>query len=226
MQRSLVGFFDLGFETGVRPTSAPSPTETLLGRVSEEPRGVEPAQPAPAPASSVRIPTPGAKFSGFAAIGLASIASWVSRTFPSILGHPVGETPDPWPFAASFPVWQFAIVLLGGACVLGVLAWLLHFLRGRRNRLYWHLACWVLVVVGIVIRQMVANGSSAMAVGALLVSAVVGVAILPGLMRWLNKISNQPGLQHVAVPFSLGFFVDLAQVLTSHYIVRLPWIPT
>jgi hypothetical protein len=204
MQLTLSGFFDLGFETEFQTASAPSPPETLRGKVSEEPRGVE--------------------LSGFAAIGLASIASWVSRTFPSILGHRV-ETPDQ-PLPASFPVWQFAIILLGGACVLGVLAWLLHFLRGRRNRLYWHLACWVLVVVGIVVRQMVANSSSTMALGVLLVSAVVGVAILPGLMRWLNKISKEPGLQHVAVPFSLGFFVDLAQVLASHYIVRLPWIPT
>lgn len=56
-------------------------------------------------------------------------------------------------------------------------------------------------------------------------SAAVGIAILPALMKWLNRIATKPGLQHVAVPFSLGFFLDLAQVLASHYIVPLPWVP-
>ena len=45
-------------------------------------------------------------------------------------------------------------------------------------------------------------------------------------MRWLNRVSPRPGLQHVAVPFSLGFFVDLGQVLATSLHVKLPWIPS
>jgi hypothetical protein len=119
---------------------------------------------------------------------------------------------------------QIVVLLLGGGLLLVVIASLVHFLRQYANPLYWEIACWTLVVIGIIVRQMAANGTSDMSMGEVAVSAVVGLAILPALMRWLNKISHRPGIQHVAVPFSLGFFVDLAQVLTSHFVVPLPWI--
>lgn len=119
-------------------------------------------------------------------------------------------------------VVQLLLILFGGALLIIVVASLLHFLRQRSSRLFWEVACWALVVIGIMVRQMVADNSPALGMGELIASAVVGLVILPALMRHLNKISSRPGLQHVAVPFSLGFFVDLAQVLAANY-VPLPW---
>jgi hypothetical protein len=53
----------------------------------------------------------------------------------------------------------------------------------------------------------------------LLLSGVLALAVFPAAMRRLNRLQPQPGLEHVALPFSLGFFLDLAQVTV------LRWIP-
>lgn len=131
----------------------------------------------------------------------------------------------PAPAAGSPIVLYATILVLGGAIALVLAATLLYFLRRLENPTYWESACWILVVFGIFARQLTSAGDHfAFSIGALAVSAVVGLAILPGTMRWLNRIPRRPGLAHVAVPFSLGFFVDLAQVLTTKYVVQLPWL--
>ncbi len=207
MPGRIATLFDLGFGRAAEPAAA----EPAVDAVREERLTVETTRPSPA-------------LHGIGAVGLASAASWFSRAFPSVLGAPKSEGPGSGAESVWFAVGQAALVLLGGAVLLGALASLVHFLRGRRNPLYWELACWILVVLGIVVRPLVASQSVSLGLGALFTSAAIGVAVLPSLMRWLNRVSRRPGLQHVAVPFSLGFFIDLTQVLTSRYVVRLPWL--
>lgn len=208
--------------------------DDLLERAS--PLGSSPGMPSngpPEPASA-RIPEAGTARSTGSSIAwiIAGIAIGVLITFAiwflvsDVSIREGGQQPSEIvkPAIHTSVAVQIVVLLLGGGMLLVVIASLVHFLRQYANPLYWEIACWTLVVIGIIVRQMAANGTSDMSMGELAVSAVVGLAILPALMRWLNKISRQPGLQHVAVPFSLGFFVDLAQVLTSHYVVPLPWI--
>jgi hypothetical protein len=47
---------------------------------------------------------------------------------------------------------------------------------------------------------------------------VVGLAVFPMMMRWINRRRRRAGLEHVAVPFAFGFFLDLALVAAA----RLP----
>jgi hypothetical protein len=58
-------------------------------------------------------------------------------------------------------------------------------------------------------------------VRSLLLSAALGLAIFPYTMRRLNQLRPQPGLEHVALPFGLGFFLDLAQVTALHWVPKL-----
>ena len=116
----------------------------------------------------------------------------------------------------------FALVVLGAAALLG-------FLRKRQNATYWEVSCWVLVTVGVVARQLVRPDHtvnlSGIDPGLILSSGIVSLAVLPPLMRWLGRVSPRPSLHHVAVPFSLGFFLDYAQVLvTTKFAVHLPWV--
>jgi hypothetical protein len=52
-----------------------------------------------------------------------------------------------------------------------------------------------------------------------LLSAVLGLVLFPAAMRRLNRLRPRPGLEHVALPFGLGFFVDLAQVATVSWVI-------
>lgn len=119
--------------------------------------------------------------------------------------------------------------LLAFAVVLLCVATLLSVLRKKQNPTYWELASWALVVIGIVARQTIQPTHNVVLSGLtpslMLASAMVSLAVLPALMRWLNRVSRTPTLQHVAVPFSLGFFLDYAQVLASKYVIHLPWVP-
>jgi len=42
----------------------------------------------------------------------------------------------------------------------------------------------------------------------LVASLIIGLALLPPWMRWLNRRRIQPGWEHVLWAFSFGFFVD------------------
>jgi len=44
----------------------------------------------------------------------------------------------------------------------------------------------------------------------LLASFIIGLALFPPMMRYLNKKNTKPGMEHVVLAFGLGFFVDLA----------------
>lgn len=203
---ALRGFFDLGF----RP-SQDHPTENQP----------QPPTPPPAAMRSRRRLAGGLVGIALAAIGCVALLVFTRRSAELAWHGPGGgsvEAP-----LGGFPVAEFLIILVGGALIFWILAALLHFLRNRGNELYWQIACWALVFCGIVARQLMNNGTDHMSHWALLAPAAVGLAILPALMRWLNKISNKPGLQHLAVPFSLGFFLDYAQTLTLKYGVKLPW---
>ncbi|MCL4809262.1 MAG: hypothetical protein KJ062_15970 [Thermoanaerobaculia bacterium] len=153
---------------------------------------------------------------------------------PSVGGGPGGvdtapprpSPPAPSPRTLPVSVATLVGVLLGATAAVGALSALVGLLRRLKNPLYWQLACWMLVVVGIAVRPVVVSASGLPTPGQLLVSIAVGLAVLPGLMRWLNRVSPKPGLQHVAVPFSLGFFLDLTQVLAASFDVKLPWIPS
>jgi len=119
--------------------------------------------------------------------------------------------------------------LLAFAIVLLLVATLMNVLRKHKNPTYWEIASWGLVTLGIVARQTVqpthSVDISGLAPTLFLASAIVSLAVMPGLMRWLNRASPSPTLQHAAVPFSLGFFLDYAQVLASKYVIQLPWVP-
>lgn len=123
----------------------------------------------------------------------------------------------------------FVALLAFAAALLAVVA-LMAFLRKRPNPTYWQVACWALVAIGILVRQLFLPNNrldfSGFTLSLAVSSGVVSLAVLPFLMRWLNKVSPGPNLEQVAVPFSLGFFLDYAQILVSYYVVDLPWVPT
>ena len=204
MKDRIPSFFDLGFRQSVRqrPASTPDRPPTRAQRPEA------PERPSAAPARRVDVT--------IALIVLAVIALSIAIAVPVASPEPPGISPIP----------LFGIILLfGGAIALVLAATILYFLRRLQNPTYWESACWILLVLGIFARQLTsARDEFQFSMGALAVSAVVGLAILPGTMRWLNRIPRRPGLAHVAVPFSLGFFVDLGQVLTTKYLVQLPWL--
>lgn len=208
--RRIAALLDLGFRT--RDVMAAHGVSVSTAAPDRESRDRLPSAP-PVPASR------GSRPLRWIVPALVAVLVIALAGLPRISSDEAGDV------RLSFPIATLVGLLVGGALVLGVLATVLHYLRGVRNRLYWDLACWALVVIGIVVRQLVASSSPAFSVGGLMVAAAVAVAVLPGLMRWLNRISTDPGLEHVAVPFSLGFFLDMVQVLASHYAVPLPWVP-
>jgi len=113
----------------------------------------------------------------------------------------------------------FGVVLLLASAVVS-------FLRQRQNGTYWQIACWALVTIGIVARQIVRPDHtvnlSGIDSGLIISSGIVSLAVLPPLMRWINRASPRPSLFHVAVPFSLGFFSTTLKCLSlnSRYICR------
>lgn len=88
------------------------------------------------------------------------------------------------------------------------------------KRVAWEVAAWVLATMGLFSRQAitVVQGSQGWCNECftwprLALCAVVSLALFPYLMRSLNRRMPKPGLMQVAVPFSYGFFVDLASTL-------------
>jgi hypothetical protein len=43
-----------------------------------------------------------------------------------------------------------------------------------------------------------------------LASFIIGLALFPPIMRWINKRRRKPSAQQIVSAFSFGFFVDLA----------------
>jgi hypothetical protein len=85
----------------------------------------------------------------------------------------------------------------------------------KKSTLQWQIAAWLAVAAGIFSRQglklpdmvwLLSNINIGTAIG----SVVVGLAVFPMMMRWLNRRRRRAGLEHIAGPFAFGFFLDLA----------------
>jgi hypothetical protein len=84
---------------------------------------------------------------------------------------------------------------------------------------------WMLLAQGIFVRQNIAIpemswSASNLSWAGLLVSLIVAAAVFPWAMRVANRLRSRPGLEMLLVPFSLGFFLDLAAVAAA------TWVPT
>jgi len=149
---------------------------------------------------------------------------------------------------ARSPVLWLVLGAVGAIVGVGLLALLTATLRRFQNPLPWQLVCWTLLTLGILSRHLLlpsvaaaptptetASSPSAPAaapvperptgepfdVRSLLLSAALGLAVFPYTMRRLNRLRPQPGLEHVALPFGLGFFLDLAQVTALHWVPKI-----
>jgi hypothetical protein len=112
-------------------------------------------------------------------------------------------------------------LVLGVLVAIWALATAVQWLRVLENRLYWELACYAMLCIGIVVRQAVGLGNtSVLSLGGVGASLAIGFAVFPYGMRRMNKFRPQPGIAHVAFPFGLGFFLDLGRIAAVH------WIPT
>jgi len=118
------------------------------------------------------------------------------------------------------------IALLGLGVGVGLLAAFLKVLRNLSNPLYWQIACWFLVAIGILLRPVFVGAADPLetTVKGALGAGCIALGIFPALMRLLNRLKPDPGLVHVAVPFGLGFFLDITQLLAKTYVPGLGWL--
>jgi hypothetical protein len=90
--------------------------------------------------------------------------------------------------------------------------------RIQTKRHLWTLGAYLLLSLGIFARQIidfptirfVSSQANAAVLGA---SFIVGLAIFPPAMRWINSRRSVPGLEHLLAPFTIGFFLNLAMKL-------------
>jgi hypothetical protein len=85
------------------------------------------------------------------------------------------------------------------------------------SKLAWEISAWVLVSLGIFIRQGIDIPALAwhidhLSLGAFLASVAIALAVFPWFMRWFNKKRPKPGIEHIGTVFGFGFFLDLAKV--------------
>jgi hypothetical protein len=88
---------------------------------------------------------------------------------------------------------------------------------GAPKRLGWEVCAWLLLASGIFLRQGLELTSLTWHIDKLnlprfLAAVAISFALLPSLMRWINRKRPEPGLEQVALPFTLGFFLDIAAV--------------
>lgn len=96
------------------------------------------------------------------------------------------------------------------------------------SNLSWQIGAWLLVALGIFARQgmqfpPIAWKITQLTWGAFLGSVIIGLAVFPWFMRRVNKKRPRPGLEHVALPFAFGFFLDLTTVATFSAFKLLPF---
>ncbi|MFL5495334.1 MAG: hypothetical protein ACJ8DC_13205 [Gemmatimonadales bacterium] len=144
-------------------------------------------------------------------LGVAALLTVVLRY------HDRSVYPSPGP--ATWLILGAVLTIAG----VGVCALLTGLLRSQKNPLPWQLACWTLLTIGVLSRHLLLEGGSGTPfdVKSLLLSAAIGLAVFPYAMRRLNQLRPDPGLEHVAVPFGLGFFLDIAQVTALHWLPKL-----
>ncbi|HEX8456370.1 MAG TPA: hypothetical protein VF656_03530 [Pyrinomonadaceae bacterium] len=97
----------------------------------------------------------------------------------------------------------------------------------QRKRKAWTLAVYILLSLGIFSRQITAFPKvdiniANVRVPVLAASFIIGLALLPPVMRWISKKVKQPKWEHVLSAFSIGFFIDLTNdVLISKVFTSL-----
>jgi|GraSoiStandDraft_5_1057265.scaffolds.fasta_scaffold115275_2 hypothetical protein len=84
-----------------------------------------------------------------------------------------------------------------------------------RNRRRWTVAAYVSFCLGIFARQLIPYPKVVVETAnlrweSLLAAFIIGLALFPPIMRWLNRHRRKPGAEHVVSAFGYGFFVDLA----------------
>lgn len=97
--------------------------------------------------------------------------------------------------------------------------------RKRYRRLPLELTSWFFLTSGIFARQNLDLADLSLSLkhfsgGAFAASCVISLAVFPWAMRKITKMRPNPGLEVLAIPFSLGFFLDLVRLGTVH------WMPT
>jgi hypothetical protein len=125
------------------------------------------------------------------------------------------------------PAFLALLALIGLGVIFGILSFSLYFLRRRSNPLYWQLSCWLLVALGILLRPFVVSGIDPLqtSIKGSIAAGIIALVVFPGLMRLLNRLKPEPGVIHVALPFGLGFFLDVAQVIAKTYVPIFTWLP-
>jgi len=86
--------------------------------------------------------------------------------------------------------------------------------RIQTKRHLWTLAAYLLLSLGIFARQIIDFPNIRFNIAqintpVLAASFIVGLAVFPPAMRWLNSRRTTPGLEHMLTPFTLGFFLNL-----------------
>lgn len=86
----------------------------------------------------------------------------------------------------------------------------------QHRRLYWSLAAYGLLVLGLLSQQAIdltrrpLQFSAALDWGVVAPTAIVGVALFAPFMHWLTRKRRKPSWEHVWWAFSFGFFVNLS----------------
>jgi hypothetical protein len=88
-------------------------------------------------------------------------------------------------------------------------------LGASTTRRRWTIAAYVTFCLGIFARQLIPYPqvlvqSDNLRWSALAASFIIGLALFPPVMRWLNTRRRKPSGEHLVTAFSFGFFVDLA----------------
>jgi hypothetical protein len=90
----------------------------------------------------------------------------------------------------------------------------------------WDVLAWLLLSLGMFFRQGLVVPDFAwmpdhLSLGAFLASVVLSLAIYPSFMRWFNRHRPRVGLEHVALPFSFGFFLDIVRASTYKFFMDI-----
>ena len=90
--------------------------------------------------------------------------------------------------------------------------------RIQTKRKLWTVLVYALLSLGIFARQIVDFPKIRLVADhldwkILCASLIVGLAVFPPTMRWLNRRRGSPTFEHFLLPFSLGFFLDLTMKL-------------
>jgi hypothetical protein len=83
------------------------------------------------------------------------------------------------------------------------------------DRRRWTAIAYILFSLGIFARQLIPFPKVVMETAnlrwsTLAASLVIGLALFPPVIKWLNRKRPRPSFEHVLSAFSYGFFIDLA----------------